>query len=151
MTSMNPITIFSEYFSPQFADHVRALQTDPNYRNGFHDCVCSQEYTQWLKSPKWKATAKLKRLIKPYCERCGARDHLEVHHKTYDHLGIEVLYLDDLVVLCSACHMYEHGIDHAFTDRVEFPGAVRPHQMRMSFEPGHISVEPVFRDHNWRR
>lgn len=152
-TQINPIAVFSEWFTPQFVEHVRTLQTSENYRNGFQDAVratvSKHGYTQWLKSPKWRATAKLKRLLKPYCEHCYRGDHLEIHHSTYEHIGIEVLYLDDLVVLCSFCHPMEHGIDTAFTDRIELPGAVRPHQMRMSFEPGHISVEPA--PPYWRR
>lgn len=144
MTSIHPIAIYAEWFDQKFIDHVRALITDSNYRSGFHDAVCAQEYTQWLKSPKWKSTAKLKRLTKPYCERCGTHEQLEVHHTTYDHLGIEVLYLDELVVLCSACHMYEHGTDHAFTDhrRIVAPDVVPNHQLRFSFERGRATVQP---------
>ena len=40
------------------------------------------------------------------CEQCGATYSLQVHHKTYAHLGYE--YPDDLIVLCEMCHEKEH-------------------------------------------
>jgi 5-methylcytosine-specific restriction endonuclease McrA len=36
------------------------------------------------------------------CERCGSTRDLELHHKTYDRLGRELL--SDLELLCSGCH-----------------------------------------------
>jgi len=41
------------------------------------------------------------------CEKCGASFPLEVHHKTYTHLGKEEPR--DLIVLCQECHEKEHG------------------------------------------
>lgn len=41
------------------------------------------------------------------CEQCGATWHLSVHHKSYAGLGDEKL--DDLALLCRACHIREHS------------------------------------------
>ena len=71
---MNALTIYTEYFAQAFRDHVEQLQNDSIYRGEFQTLVCRMDYTQWLTSPKWKQTAKLKRLMQPICERCGARD-----------------------------------------------------------------------------
>lgn len=48
-----------------------------------------------------------------HCQRCGQerRTHLSVHHKTYDHIGSELQYPEDIEVLCQRCHMEEHGIE----------------------------------------
>ncbi len=42
------------------------------------------------------------------CELCGARGRLEVHHKTYERYGDELL--GDLIALCRSCHQRFHGI-----------------------------------------
>ena len=33
---------------------------------------------------------------------------LHVHHKTYDHKGEEVAFIEDLITLCDGCHKAEH-------------------------------------------
>lgn len=41
------------------------------------------------------------------CAKCGARNKLQVHHLSYQHLGDE---LDcELMVLCHSCHQKVHG------------------------------------------
>lgn len=46
-----------------------------------------------------------------HCNCCPSETHLQVHHKTYIHLGREIFFMDtDLEVLCSRCHRQEHGI-----------------------------------------
>ena len=42
------------------------------------------------------------------CERCGRPGRLEVHHKQPLHLGGAPYALDNLVVLCRACHIETH-------------------------------------------
>lgn len=41
-----------------------------------------------------------------YCQRCGARENLHIHHLRYDRVGDEPL--DALMVLCKDCHAKEH-------------------------------------------
>jgi hypothetical protein len=67
----------------------------------------SAEYTTYLRSPKWRATAaKAKALAGNVCARCRMKWHpveLEVHHRTYERLGRELP--SDLEVLCRrTCH-----------------------------------------------
>lgn len=50
------------------------------------------------------------------CTRCGSKRDLEVHHKTYAHLGCESDA--DLDVLCGDCHEKHHG-------RSDGPSSVR--------------------------
>jgi 5-methylcytosine-specific restriction endonuclease McrA len=60
-------------------------------------------YHEYLNSKLWKQRrqAKLAK-AKHRCEICGERDSLEVHHKTYAHLGNEDT--NELIVLCRGCH-----------------------------------------------
>lgn len=63
----------------------------------------SKEYESYINSFDWylksrKALAKANH----QCQRCGATQGLEVHHKTYDRLGKEPDA--DLMVVCPSCH-----------------------------------------------
>ena len=40
------------------------------------------------------------------CEICGSKFRVEIHHKTYQHLGNE--RLDDVLVVCHSCHSKIH-------------------------------------------
>lgn len=72
------------------------------------------DYLAYLESPEWWAKRKeALRRANYQCERqtlYGARHDspLEVHHRTYQRLGDESL--DDLEVLCTACHRDQHRI-----------------------------------------
>lgn len=43
--------------------------------------------------------------------KCGSRHKLEVHHKTYERFGRELL--SDLVCLCEDCHKAVHAAQKA--------------------------------------
>ena len=65
-------------------------------------------YKKYLKSYEWKVlriTVLRERGHK--CERCGAANMLQIHHKTYERLFHEKL--EDLEVLCKTCHQKEHN------------------------------------------
>lgn len=65
-----------------------------------------RDYYEYLDTPEWWAIRKQAYARAEYrCERCRGCGPLEVHHETYDHLGNEDL--DDLTVLCRACHLAE--------------------------------------------
>ena len=66
-----------------------------------------QEYERYLASLHWKAVRLRKLADIPFCEYCGCRVRLEVHHSSYEHLGHERLD-EDLIVLCRDCHQEEH-------------------------------------------
>lgn len=71
----------------------------------------NMEYSDFLKSNYWKQIRMVflkKSSFK--CQRCGAKNvELNVHHKKYDHRGMEWLYPKEVVVLCRECHKKEHG------------------------------------------
>jgi 5-methylcytosine-specific restriction endonuclease McrA len=65
-------------------------------------------YTEYLKTAHWKVMSSWARQCAHYrCETCGSQKKLHVHHNTYDRLGEESL--QDLTVLCEACHQKRHG------------------------------------------
>lgn len=63
----------------------------------------------YLKTREWKVKRN-RALIQAgtRCQVCASTHPLEVHHRTYERLGIELL--SDLVVLCRSCHRHYHGI-----------------------------------------
>ena len=62
----------------------------------------ASEYWQWVREC-------LIELDGPRCALCDGELHPELHHKTYEHRGSEHLYLEDLIILCTACHKKLHG------------------------------------------
>lgn len=66
----------------------------------------------YLKTRHWKKTsAEAIARSGGCCHECGSPVHLEVHHKTYAHLGDE--RPQDLEVLCSYCHAERHALINA--------------------------------------
>lgn len=71
-------------------------------------------YDEFLDSPYWIwLSLWMKGLVEYYCEGCERKfpseKGLDVHHKTYTHRGFEFPdHLDDLIVLCRACHRRRH-------------------------------------------
>lgn len=65
-----------------------------------------QDYKSYISSKEWRLKrAQALARSKYLCERCGLSkwsSKLEVHHKSYENFKHEPL--DDLEVLCSACH-----------------------------------------------
>lgn len=68
----------------------------------------AEAYREYLQSSAW---AKLRRQVLMraafICEGCGAKPAVEVHHKTYEHVGDEFLF--ELTALCKECHGRLHG------------------------------------------
>jgi 5-methylcytosine-specific restriction endonuclease McrA len=66
-----------------------------------------QEYREYLRSVHWQQMRQ-KILVRSrgFCEDCGARTSLDVHHKTYKRRGRE--RPEDLVALCRNCHHERH-------------------------------------------
>lgn len=68
-------------------------------------------YADFLESEYWKILSqRLKAQAGYRCQLCGwtGPTGIEVHHKTYAHRGREIAYLEDLIVLCRACHKKQH-------------------------------------------
>jgi hypothetical protein len=66
-----------------------------------------QRYTAYLNTTAWrlKRQAVLTR-ANNWCEGCAARPATDVHHKTYEHMGNELLF--ELVAVCKPCHRILH-------------------------------------------
>lgn len=68
----------------------------------------SKEYGEYIKSNEWQETRQ--RIFKRdnfRCVKCGASKNLQVHHITYENLGVEKDA--DLVTLCESCHNGTHN------------------------------------------
>jgi len=63
----------------------------------------SMPYTEYLKTPEWaKKRAKALRFAQYRCQLCNSSESLNVHHRTYERRGHELM--GDLTVLCNDCH-----------------------------------------------
>lgn len=76
-------------------------------------------YWRYINSDVWYVIRKL--ALEHYgwkCSLCGCRKKLEIHHITYAHKFDE--RLKDLVILCSDCHMEEHGFSDQDGEQVDW-------------------------------
>ena len=70
------------------------------------------EHKDFCKTNYWKYISAYT-IIKnnSHCNRCPSETNLQTHHKTYEHKGRELFFMNqDLEVLCNHCHKQEHGI-----------------------------------------
>ena len=81
-------------------------------------------YSEYLNSDEWQArrVLALKRAA-GRCQLCNAAARLQVHHRTYERVGNEML--EDLTVLCDSCHAAFHGKDKRAATRRSEAGAAR--------------------------
>lgn len=69
----------------------------------------NKKYKEYLKSKEWSIIKiELYNSRGRKCERCGNKNRLHIHHKTYKNIFNEEP--SDLEILCSICHEKEHGI-----------------------------------------
>jgi len=73
-------------------------------------------YRLYLRTPEWRRTraAALLRADNACSLNVTHTDSLEVHHRTYERLGAELIM--DLVVLCHSCHELHH-LEHGRSRR----------------------------------
>jgi 5-methylcytosine-specific restriction endonuclease McrA len=70
----------------------------------------TMDYDEFLLTVYWKIiTAYLFMKRGKECGECHRRSHVDVHHKTYDHHGVEHEYLEDLCLRCKECHNKIHA------------------------------------------
>ena len=69
--------------------------------------IFSEEYLEYLKSPRWQFLRSERLKIDNYrCQRCASPLNLDVHHTKYPkELGTENVH-NDLITLCRRCHEY---------------------------------------------
>lgn len=66
-----------------------------------------REYRRYLKTEGWKQRRQVALdRAGGFCEDCGIRSNLEVHHRTYKRKGAE--RPGDLVAICPSCHEERH-------------------------------------------
>lgn len=67
-------------------------------------------YKDFLLTTYWKVISKeIKKNAQFRCIVCGKEGLLNVHHRTYEHHGEELKYIDkDLICLCENCHNLYH-------------------------------------------
>ena len=66
------------------------------------------EYQNYLRSPAWMAKkAQVLERDRYRCTLCNEYGELEIHHRTYDNIGKELL--EDLTTLCTPCHEKYHS------------------------------------------
>jgi hypothetical protein len=69
--------------------------------------VTRTEYATYLLSPEWqRRRAERVRFAGGRCELCFGIGRIEVHHRTYERVGAELL--TDLIALCEGCHERFH-------------------------------------------
>ena len=69
-------------------------------------------YHEYLKTEHWQAVrGKALQRAKFRCQLCNIASPLHVHHRSYEHLGEEHLFMSDVIALCPGCHAKHHGID----------------------------------------
>lgn len=113
--------LFAERLPRWFHEHVERLKRDHNYRENWIAEIKRLPLAIWYRSPKWKCTAQLQLLAFPTCHWCETKTNLEVHHLTYEHLGAEVLHMEDLQTVCATEHRQIHS-----------------QQMPLYFPPDHV-------------
>lgn len=64
-------------------------------------------YSEYLQTPEWaKKRIKALRFAQFRCQLCNSKENLNVHHRTYERIGCELL--GDLITLCQECHVVFH-------------------------------------------
>ena len=112
------LTLLSKFFNDEDAVFFLTSFSLPEDKFEYLEKRLSQEdkryfrqlkYCDYLRTLYWS-------IIRSYvffsrgkkCEKCNESRKLEVHHLSYDHLGEEYKYLNELIILCTACHKLNH-------------------------------------------
>jgi restriction endonuclease Mrr len=71
--------------------------------------LCAMPYQLYLRTPEWRRTRAAALLRAGYACSLDVShtEDLEVHHRTYERLGAELV--SDLAVLCHSCHQLHHN------------------------------------------
>ena len=96
--------------SPTKTAHPRAKKTSPRLKE-----LRSLPYAEYLLTPEWQAKKqKALRFAGFRCQLCNSASRLNVHHRTYERLGNELL--SDLCTFCNDCHMLFHANQQEVTE-----------------------------------
>ena len=93
--------------------HGSSAMESPNLSRGRDSasrCYANNmNYNEYLRTEHWRLLRGAKLQMAPKCERCGAKEEIEVHHKRYR----ESWYASkvcDLETLCHGCHTLHHAV-----------------------------------------
>lgn len=71
----------------------------------------SVNYREYIQSDAWRDIAlRVKLKSGSRCMLCNSPKNLDVHHRTYAHLGREREHMEDLICLCRECHQSHHMV-----------------------------------------
>jgi hypothetical protein len=80
------------------------------------------KYEEYLKTEYWSRVTKAVKSRAGYrCQVCNSQLDLNAHHRTYEHRGRELEFLDDLICMCRRCHAVFHGKIEVMPVIVEVP------------------------------
>lgn len=102
---------FDESLRDRWNDECRAHRERQQYIREYEQAQKSAEWWAWynayLLTPSWREK-RLKVLTRAggICEGCRERKATQVHHKSYEHVGNELLF--ELVAICDDCHRILH-------------------------------------------
>jgi hypothetical protein len=89
---------------------LEALEATPKHKKPTGTrlmALQSMPYSEYLKSQEWQEKRKKAlRFASFRCQLCNSPERLNVHHRTYEHLGQELM--GDLITLCNDCHAIFH-------------------------------------------
>ena len=70
--------------------------------------ISAEEKAKYLRSNEWKQKKQIRLILDDNkCAKCGNTNNLQLHHINYSRLTHEDI-IDDLVILCSECHLELH-------------------------------------------
>jgi len=88
-----------------------SINIHPSDREDFAKLVCQMPYSEFLRTPYWRAVAThVKYKAGRKCQVCGSRENLAAHHRSYALHGYEHTWkgLKELTCLCDGCHKAHH-------------------------------------------
>ncbi len=87
-----------------------AIEATPKYKKPTDTRIIalqSMPYSEYLQSSEWQEKRKKALRFAGFkCQLCNSSEKLNVHHRTYERLGQELL--GDLITLCNDCHCIFH-------------------------------------------
>lgn len=109
-TALKQMNRFMYYWMIELDDQTRKIILTNRLKE---DDDRSVPYSFFTNSPLWKyESSVIKVMFGFFCNKCKRAYHpdfLVVHHLSYEHLGSELLHLDDVELLCMECHAKVHG------------------------------------------
>ena len=66
-----------------------------------------KDYKDYIGSELWKNKREIELSYRKYCELCGSKRRLQLHHLTYERVCNEKS--SDFMVLCLKCHKALHN------------------------------------------